>query len=406
MSNKVKPCQKCLFNFIGVHFSSRTGMTLATLPEHPPVRYIMSQQTLPNHLPRLGFHYFPDTVHYRQSDLSVWLPVLRALGASWLTLIAPANRAIPEFFLSTLLANGIEPILHHHLSLESPPSPQDLHPIFQAYARWGVRYIVLFDRPNRRAAWPPSIWAQKHLVERFLDLYLPLAEVAQQAGLIPVFPPLEPGGDFWDTAFIRLSAQSLRRRKYASIPDPWVLSCYAWASNRPLDWGAGGPERWPGARPYGSPAGEQDQCGFRIFEWYLALAQAELNQACAILLLGAGCQLGDRADLMAPPVDEITHAWQNIEIARKMSEPTESSSGIPAEVLACNFWLLTTTSDSPYSRHGWFQPHGRPLPVVGAYHQWLNTLSIEAPEQAGILLAPSQSTIKGSSYDRNLTHIP
>ena len=27
-------------------------------------------------------------------------------------------------------------------------------------------------------------------------------------------------------------------------------------------------------------------------------------------------------------------------------------------------------------------------------------------QQAGILLAPLQSTIEGSSYDRNLTHIP
>jgi hypothetical protein len=339
---------------------------------------MMSQQTLPKSLPRLGFHYYPDTVHYRQYDLATWLPVLQTMGASWLTLVAPANRAIPEFFLNGLLSKGIEPILHHHLSLDHPPSPQDMLPLFQVYAKWGVRYVVLFDRPNRCAVWDSAVWAQKNLVERFLDIYLPLAEAAQQAGLIPVFPPLEPGGDFWDTAFIRLAAQSLKRRKNVKIPDPWVLSCYAWASNRPLDWGVGGPERWPGARPYGSPAGEQDHRGFRIFEWYLALAQAELNQPCAILLLGAGCQPGDHADLFAPPIDDISHAWQNLEIARRMCEPTESQTGIPAEVLACNFWLLTATPDSPFSRHAWFQPQGRPLPIVGAFHQWLHTLSTQS----------------------------
>jgi hypothetical protein len=327
-----------------------------------------------NALPRLGFHYFPDTYHYRQSDLTVWLPVLQALGASWLTLVAPANRAIPEFFLSGLLSNGIEPILHHHLSLDTPPSPHDLMPLFQAYARWGVRYVALFDRPNRRAAWSQSAWAQQHLVERFLDIYLPLAETAQQAGIIPVFPPLEPGGDFWDTAFIRLAAQSLRRRKYDQLPNPWVLSCYAWASNRPLDWGAGGPDRWPGAHPYGNPTGEQDHCAFRIYEWYLALAQAELQKPCTIILLGAGCKPGDHADLQTPAINEITHAWQNIEIARQFTQPADPDSGISPDVMACNFWLLAANPDSPYVKHAWFQPNERPLPIVAAFHQWLNTL--------------------------------
>jgi hypothetical protein len=335
----------------------------------------MSQPNLFNTLARIGFHYYPDTLHYRQTDLNIWLPVLKALGAHWLTLIAPADRAIPESFLSGLITNGIQPILHHHLPLENTPSSQDLQPIYQAYARWGVRYITIFDRPNRRAAWSIPSWTQKDLVERFLDIYLPLSETAQGAGLIPVFPPLEPGGDFWDTTFIRLAAQSLRRRSYTSLPKPWVLSCYAWAGNRPLDWGAGGPERWPGARPYGNPAGEQDQCGFRIFEWYLALAQAELRQPCAIFLLGAGSRLGDRMDIQTPPIDEITHAWQNIEIAKRICEPMDSSTGICPEVLACNFWLLTTTSEDPYVHHAWFQPNERPLPVVSAFHQWLATLS-------------------------------
>jgi hypothetical protein len=335
----------------------------------------MSQQYSLNHISRLGFHYFPDADHYRQSDLTVWLPVLQTLKASWLTLIAPANRAIPESFLTTLISSGIEPILHHHLPTDSPPSAQEIQPLFQAYARWGVRYVVLFDRPNRRAAWAPSIWVQKDLVDRFLDIYLPLAETAQQVGLIPVFPPLEPGGDFWDTAFIRLATQSLYRRQPKYLPEPWVMSCYAWTHNRSLDWGAGGPERWPGARPYGNPNGEQDQCGFQIYKWYLTLAQAELRRPCAIFLLRAGCQLGDQTDPQAPAIDEVTHAWQNIEIARRLYEPADTANRIPDEVLACNFWLLSAASDSPAVRHAWFQTNKRPLPVVGAFHQWINTLS-------------------------------
>lgn len=66
---------------------------------------------------RLGFHYFPDTVHYRESDLRTWLPELKKMGAAWLTLCAPPDRAIPEIFLRGLMRDGIEPILHFHLPL-------------------------------------------------------------------------------------------------------------------------------------------------------------------------------------------------------------------------------------------------------------------------------------------------
>ena len=52
---------------------------------------------------RLGFHYFPDTLHYQNSDLNKWLPILQELGASWITLIAPIQRAIPESFLKGLI---------------------------------------------------------------------------------------------------------------------------------------------------------------------------------------------------------------------------------------------------------------------------------------------------------------
>ena len=326
---------------------------------------------------RIGFHYFYDTYHYRQSDINRWLPVLQTMGASWLTLIAPQERAIPENFITGLLQNGINPILHHHLQLDNPPTPNDLQPLYQAYARWGVRYISLFDRPNRRIAWPTGAWAQPDLVDRFLDIYLPLAETAQQAGLIPVFPPLEPGGDFWDTSFIRLAAQSLRRRYTHYLSLPWVFGCYAWAGNRSLDWGAGGPERWPGAKPYGNPVGEQDQCGFRIYEWYLSLAQAELRQPCNIILIGAGSRLGDRPNIQASPVDEISHAWQNIEIAKRLTKPMDSPNGISDQVLTCNYWLLAAEPGDPYAQHAWFTTNGRSLPVVSAFYQWRDNLSTE-----------------------------
>ena len=332
---------------------------------------------------RLGFHYYPDTLHYRESDLNAWLPELHALGATWVTLVAPHDRAIPEFFIRGLIAAGIEPILHFHLPLEQHAQINDLRLLFETYARWGIHYVVLFDRPNLRTSWPATAWAQSNLVERFLDVYLPLAQAALQTGLIPVFPPLEPGGDYWDTAFLRGALQGIQRRGHHLLLERLVLGAYAWVGNRSLNWGAGGPERWPGARPYQTPQGSQDQRGFRIFDWYLTQVRAVGDIPCAILLLGAGCRPGDQTDPSLPPVDRSAHAKTNLSITALLNgKPTlsakhknmidlEGIEEVPPEVLACNFWILAAAPGSPSAAQAWFQPDGNTLPIVGALRQWV-----------------------------------
>lgn len=337
---------------------------------------------------RVGFHYFSDTLHFRESDLLAWLPELRALGAAWLTIQAPEERAIPEFFLRGLLEAGIEPILHFHLPLDGSTRDRSLQLLFESYARWGAQYVSLFDRPNQRSSWPAMSWTQADLVERFLDLFLPVAVAALEAGLTPVFPPLEPGGDYWDTAFLRAALRGLQRRGHSRLLDKLILGAYAWTGNRPLNWGAGGPERWPGARPYFTPAGVQDQVGFRIFDWYLTLARAELGQSRPILLLKAGCLPNDRAGTQASAgtqADSLAwHTQANLALARLMAGEAGISAGqadqleaVPAEVLACNFWLLAAAPESPYTSQAWFHPSGSSLPAVNAFHQWAEARQIQ-----------------------------
>jgi hypothetical protein len=344
---------------------------------------------------RIGFYYYPDTFHFRESDLHTWVPQLHILGATWLVLQAPLERAIPEYFLRGLLASGIEPVLHSQLELKPLTDQATCKLLFEQYAGWGVHYLTLFDRPNLRSAWPTSAWAQSDLVERFLDLFLPYAQIALQAGLVPVFPPLEPGGDFWDTAFLRAALRSLQRRRHTELLDGMAYGAYAWAGNRPLQWGAGGPERWPSARPYFLPPGVQDQRGFRIFDWYSTLIKAELGDARPLILIGGGSCIGDDQDPESPAVDLEAHTRQNLGIVRMLrgevaplpgsvhqladstpndagSHPPEDSLSeeVPEEVLACNFWLLTAGPESEYLAHAWFQPDGATLPIVGVMRQW------------------------------------
>lgn len=359
---------------------------------------MLTNSSDPPHNARLGFHYFPDTLHYRQCDLSTWLPELDALGASWLTLQAPLERSIPEFFLHGLLETGIQPILHFHLPTELRPGEQGLDLLFRQYARWGVRYAALYDRPNSRTNWRPAVWAQTDLVERFLDLFLPLAGMALEEGLTPVFPSLEPGGDYWDLSFLRSALRGAKRRGCVSLLDNLALGAYAWAGDRSLDWGGGGAACWPEARPYFTPSGTQDHLGFRIFDWYLEIAGQELGRRPPVLLLGTGICPGDGAP--GSIGRGLEHARRNLALARLMAgvgSEDQSLGPVPPEVLACNFWLLSADEGSAHAAQAWFQPGGERLPVVDAFRRWVvesrerdQIIEAELPTQASLVAKPEE----------------
>jgi hypothetical protein len=238
--------------------------------------------------PRVGFHYFPDTEHYTQKDLAAWLPVLQQLHASWLVLTSDAVRAIPEHFISGLVKAGIKPIVHLRLPLPNSPSVKELKPIFNAYARWGVKHVILFEKPNQMQSWSTSGWVQQDLVERFIDRFLPLATIAAQSGITPIFPPLEPGGSYWDLSFLKQSLQSIKRRGYTNLLNQMALASYAFTYNHDLDYGAGGPQKWPNALPYAKSLDSQDQRGFRNYEWLQSTANSVVGRDVPIFLLGAG----------------------------------------------------------------------------------------------------------------------
>ncbi len=293
---------------------------------------------------RLGIHYFPDDQHYGLADQQRWLPVMRQLGVRWTVLQAPANVAIPQTFIEGLLAKCIQPIVHLPLSLQSPPVVEEIAPILQAYATWGVQHVVLFDRPNLRSSWPNIGWTQRGLVERFLEVFLPLAKAAADAGLTPVFPPLEPGGDYWDTAFLRAALEEMVKRQEDLLLNKLALGAYAWTGNKDLDWGAGGPERWPSTLPYFTPEASQDQRGFRIFDWYNPISAAAAGRTLDILILGAG----ERVDGSLP-----SNKFKAI-------AATVEGQSVPENVLAANLWLLAADDRHPAAGQAFYRASGQP----------------------------------------------
>ncbi len=314
---------------------------------------------------RLGFHFYPDTDHYTKRDLQNWLPVLTGLGTGWLILKADTKRAIPDYFLTGLISAGITPIINFSLNLGLNNDQDQLIPLLDAYLGWGVRYFNFFDRPNQRSSWPAAGWAQQDLVERFLDRFIPLADRVVKNGGTPLLPALEPGGSFWDTAFLRLALQSLSRRKKDDLLEASVISAYGYTYNHALDWGLGGPERWPDVRPYFTPAQSQDQRGFRIFDWYNAISMAVIQRQLPIILFQAG--LPGRPDTLS--ANDIQSADANSRFEQifylstgsaqtpdpqKPQETTDKPADLPDNVIACNIYLLAAEQQAPEALFAWF----------------------------------------------------
>jgi hypothetical protein len=309
------------------------------------------------------------------------------------------GRAIPEVFLQGIKQAGIEPLIQFQFSLEHLPAIEEVRTLFEVYARWGARYLLFFDRPNARSAWPSSGWVQQDLVERFLDRYIPAASLAVKMGLIPVFPPLEPGGSYWDTAFLRSALQSLQRRKQDQILENLVLSAYGWTGGHPLNWGRGGPERWPQSRPYITPPGSEDQRGFRIYEWYQAVAYSVLQKESPVILLQAGLP-GDPAQLDPQLLQGREYMENGLNINRLLAGESANSSvtgggaleEIPAQVIACNYWLLGADAASPYANQAWFPAGGEKHALAAALRSWrASWLTQAASDQA-------QKTVQNANH--------
>lgn len=309
---------------------------------------------------RLGFHYYPDDLHYTQRELERWVPILHSLGAQWLVLTGSALRSVPEPFVAGLLDAGLEPIVHIPVAV-GKVSPGELEPLLRGYGRWGVRYVAVFDRPNLRAGWvQDSDWGRPGLIDRFLDRALPMWEAERAAGLKPVFPALEPGGDYWDTAFLEGALRGMIQRGADTILTEMVLATFGWTLGRPLDWGAGGPEKWPEARPYHTPQGCQDQRGLRLYEWQRAAA-ARAGAAPPPMIVIAGGALPGEGE--SDPSGEL-HAERNLSIARWLGQGE-----IPAYVQAFAFYLLAAPADHTLAHAAWFPENAAPRPVAGAFQK-------------------------------------
>ncbi|MEA5078921.1 MAG: hypothetical protein VB013_10170 [Anaerolineaceae bacterium] len=342
---------------------------------------------------RIGFHYFTDTAHYTNKDLNTYLPFLEEMGAKWLVLRSETSRAIPETFISGLVNKGIQPIIHFPLRLPEAPSAADLKAILNAYAKWGAKYVILFDRPNDRSAWSASGWSQTNLVENFLDRFIPLANECLNAGLTPVFPALEPGGSYWDLSFIRTALAALQRRGQKKLLETLVLADYGFTFGHELDWGLGGPQSWSENKPYITPANSQDQKGFRNFEWIEAMVQTVLGKSLPMLLLGLG--KSDSKSTTSVPSEE------QYSLTKDIIANLRSTDSVPESVLVGAFWTLAAAEDEERSSLAWINADGSASVLCSLLGAQNAVASKRSPIRQGKQSA-SQTTATGKTIEHYL----
>lgn len=289
----------------------------------------------------LGFYYRPDDLHYSQADLHNWLSVLKNLQIRWFVLRGSMERAVPQPFIQGLQLAGIEPIIHIPTSMHDLKIEQ-LDALLPSYADWGIRYTVVGDRPNLREMWKPSAWARGGLVEQFVDKFIPVWKAQRNHGFDPIFPALEPGGDYWDTAFLQSSLKSLQRRSLSDLASELILAVYAWSYGKPLNWGTGGPASWPETKPYHTPDGSQDQVGARIVDWYSHISRSVTGSPLDMLVMAGGVHPQERET-----TDQDSQAEIHASLARDvlMSKYSENLVG---------FCFYSLTADPAQQVSGWY----------------------------------------------------
>jgi len=337
---------------------------------------------------KIGFRYYPDMDHYTQRDLDTWVPELRALGAEVLLLHARPDMAVPEHFLSTLLNEGIRPVIHIPVSMSSI-TPEVVDPLLSSYSRWGITEVILGDRPNMRYAWETSEWSRTHLIQRFVDRMLPLLEAQFRHGLTPILPPLEPGGDYWDTAFLEDVLLALRERSEPNILQELNLAVHAWTYGKRLDYGAGGRKQWPQSLPYHTPAGSEDQRGFCIADWYQEIAEAVLGKPIQLMACRGGARMSTFSGLDA----EQAHSKANTAIYRLLA-----SDGVRGMTMFA-FDHLASAAHCPTHMDAWYQREGEKREVVTAIRSLVQSSSktrskqLPADESRHVAFLPDEDSI-------------
>ncbi len=266
----------------------------------------------------VGFRYYTDTRHYGKDDLEFWIPELKAMGVSWLILLSDCAHLIPQFFIQELQLNDIEPVIGLHPPTIKPFNQDTLKSVIEGYAQAGVHYLYAYYEPNMMGQWSWDDWSRPELVKRFMEMLIPCLVRMQEARLCPSLPPLRPGGNYQDSAFLREMLKAIHSQRELLFET--LAVCVQ------------------------TPPWERQ--GFKPFERYDRIINGEVGRSLPLLV----------TDNRFLEQDEVS-AEAVVSSAARFQE------GLPRYLLNTSFGLLASQEGSP---EAWYKPDGGKAPAVQA----------------------------------------
>ena len=145
-----------------------------------------------------------------------------------------------------------------------------------------------------------------------------------------------------------------------------------------------------------------------------------MAQLCCILatpycLVKARRECEERGSPRGRAVRERDQTRRNLALARwmcgetKLEDPelclSPELEPVPADVLACNFWLLSAAESSEHIAQGWYPSQEKSLPVSGLMRQWVaGWLKPSQPSDKGMGIAQPvnlQTTPQSQRHETN-----
>lgn len=267
-----------------------------------------------------GLHWFPTTAQKREV-VDRFVPELAALKIRWLVILQGMedwNLTANDYLVEELNRQGIIPVMRLEMKVG-----QENHAVVERvvahYRASGVRYFQIFNEPNARQEWLDSEFPTP---EKFMEHWIPLAEIVARHGGLPGLAPLMTTANHADEIFLEKEYQILlHEKRYDLINIMWLA-----------------------IHNYGG----MDDNGFLKYRTYARISKFYFRQTIPMLATEGG--MGDAQN----SAETVVNAFD----AMKIREPW---------FLAYCPWLIGNAvgggHDETWESQAWFQRSGA-LPIV------------------------------------------
>jgi len=277
-----------------------------------------------------GIHWVP-TVSSSKETVDRFVAELDEMGISWVTFLNEGtNIGDNDYLVEQLVANGIMPVMR----IYTPglvPLEGDLEATVRHYRQLGVHYYQLYNEPNlvfENNGQQPS-------VDRYLDLWVPLARRVIAAGGYPGFGALSPNGEVDDRVFLARAIDRLRERGELDVLERAWLSVHNYCGGRPLS----------------------DPDGFLRFRQYAEIMAGRLGHVLPMIGTEGGAYVTD-------VVDETTRTNLVVDAYRYMAQESEPY------WFAHSYWVVANAEggghDPQWEWQALFTEGNRVSPIVDA----------------------------------------